>query len=171
MATMNINEILSGMAHRPIDAARNLPALTAEQLNAHPGGHPNSVAWLLWHTGREVDIQLAALSGREQLWHRYRDRFDLGEAGDGMGYGHTPAQAQAIRVDDQQLLLEYVDASLTALGDYAAHLGAEEFDEIVDRRWTPEVTRGVRLVSILDDAIAHVGQAAYAAGAVTAGGD
>lgn len=165
---MNINEILTGMVHRPIDAARNLPALSVEQLNAHPGGHPNSVAWLLWHTGREVDIQLAALSGKEQLWHRYRDRFNLGDAGDGMGYGHTPAQAHAIRVDDQELLLEYVDASLSALGDYAAHLGAEELDEIVDRRWTPAVTRGVRLVSIVDDAIAHVGQAAYAAGALTA---
>jgi len=35
---------------------------------------------------------------------------------------------------------------------------------VIDTSWTPHVTRGVRLVSMIDDAAQHVGQAAYAAG-------
>ena len=32
---------------------------------------------------------------------------------------------------------------------------------IIDRRWDPPVTAAVRLVSVVDDAAQHVGQAAY----------
>ena len=39
-----------------------------------------------------------------------------------------------------------------------------DLDRIVDRRWDPPVTLGVRLVSIADDDIQHAGQAAYARG-------
>jgi hypothetical protein len=35
---------------------------------------------------------------------------------------------------------------------------------VVDRRWTPPVTLGVRLVSVADDCLQHVGQAAYVRG-------
>lgn len=163
---MNISEIFAGLANRPLEAARNLPELSVQELNAHPGGHPNSIAWLLWHTGREVDIQLAKLSGKPEQWQRFRERFALGELGDSMGYGHTAQQAAQIRVEDQQLLLDYLEAALDALGEYAGGLTEEQFDEIVDRGWEPAVTRGVRLVSVADDAIAHVAQAAYAAGAL-----
>jgi hypothetical protein len=36
--------------------------------------------------------------------------------------------------------------------------------EVVDRRWDPPVTLGVRLVSILADDLQHLGQAAYVRG-------
>jgi len=39
-----------------------------------------------------------------------------------------------------------------------------ELDRIVDRRWDPPVTVGVRLVSVADDCLQHAGQAAYARG-------
>lgn len=167
MGHMDTQELFADFARRPIHAAEDLPQLTVEQLNAHPGGHPNSIAWLLWHSGREVDVQLAHLTGEEQLWESYRGRFDLGEIGDSLGFGHAPEQAARIRVGDQQLLVEYLDAALTALNAYAAGLSASDFDEIIDHNWDPPVTRGVRLVSIVDDAIQHVAQAAYAAGALT----
>ncbi|MGO2780421.1 MAG: aspartate/tyrosine/aromatic aminotransferase, partial [Glutamicibacter arilaitensis] len=73
---MNITDILTSLAHRPIDAVRALPQLSVEQLNAHPGNHPNSIAWLLWHSGREADIQLSQLSGQPQLWEQFRERFN-----------------------------------------------------------------------------------------------
>lgn len=161
---MNASEILADLAQRPIDAARALPQLSAEQLNAHPGNHPNSIAWLLWHAGREADTQLSALSGQPELWAQFRARFNLGELGDSMGYGHSAEQARQITVSDQQLLVDYLAACLSALSGYAATLGEEELDEIIDRSWNPAVTRAVRLVSIIDDASVHVGQAAYAAG-------
>ncbi|MDU4504545.1 MAG: hypothetical protein E7J02_16470, partial [Staphylococcus warneri] len=55
-----------------------------------------------------------------------------------------------------------------ALADYAHRLSEADLSEIIDLSWTPPVTRGVRLVSLIDDAAQHVGQAAYAAGILAA---
>jgi hypothetical protein len=43
-------------------------------------------------------------------------------------------------------------------------LAAEDLDRVVDERWDPPVTLGVRLVSIADDSLQHAGQAAYVRG-------
>ncbi len=45
----------------------------------------------------------------------------------------------------------------------------EDLDRVVDKRWNPPVTLGVRLVSILNDDVQHVGQAAYVRGLLAAG--
>ncbi|RYI99276.1 MAG: DUF664 domain-containing protein, partial [Actinomycetales bacterium] len=39
-----------------------------------------------------------------------------------------------------------------------------DLDRVVDERWDPPVTLGVRLVSVLDDDLEHAGQAAYLRG-------
>lgn len=166
MGHMNSTEILTDLAQRPVDAAKRLPTLTAEQLNAHPGDHPNSIAWLLWHSGREVDVQLSDLTGDNQVWEKFRDRFALGDVGDSVGLGHTDEQAASVKVEDQQLLVEYLEATLSALGRYVGELSETDLGDVIDENWTPPVTRGVRLTSIIDDAAVHVGQAAYAAGAL-----
>jgi hypothetical protein len=41
-----------------------------------------------------------------------------------------------------------------------------DLDRVVDTRWTPPVTLGVRLVSVLNDDMMHAGQATYAHGIV-----
>jgi len=43
-------------------------------------------------------------------------------------------------------------------------LAATDLDRIVDRRWDPPVTLGVRLISVADDDIQRAGQAAYVRG-------
>ena len=40
----------------------------------------------------------------------------------------------------------------------------EDLERVVDDRWDPPVTLGVRLVSVLSDDLQHVGQAAYVRG-------
>lgn len=167
MGDMNSIDILTDLSQRPLHAAQALPDLSPEQLNDHLGGHPNSVAWLLWHSGREIDVQLSDLTGQQEQWEDFRDRFALGEAGDGFGLGHTPEQASEIRVADQQLLVDYLAATLNAFTTYLGTLTEDDLDEIIDENWTPVVTRGVRMVSIIDDAIQHVAQAAFIAGALT----
>ena len=162
---MNSIDILTDLSQRPRQAAQALPGLSPEQLNSHLGGHPNSIAWLLWHSGREIDVQLSALTSKPEQWEDFRNRFDLGEIGETFGYGHSPEQAAEIRVDDQQLLVDYLAATLNAFTDYAKTLSEDDFDEVIDENWTPAVTRGVRMVSIIDDAIQHVAQAAFIAGA------
>ncbi|AGF71087.1 mycothiol transferase [Corynebacterium halotolerans] len=163
---MDANEVFRGFAERPAGAVDQLPELTPEQLNAHPAGHPNSVAWLLWHTGREIDVQLSTLNDRPQVWEEsgFRERLNLGEAGDSFGYGHDVEQAAAIETGDQRTLQDYVKECLRALIAYAGSLEPAQWDEVIDHNWDPPVTRGVRLTSIVDDAVQHLGQAAYVAG-------
>jgi hypothetical protein len=50
--------------------------------------------------------------------------------------------------------------------EYVASVSADELARVVDERWTPPVTASVRLVSIIDDAAQHLGQAAYIRGLV-----
>ena len=164
---MDAIDLLRDLAPRPRDAARALAEdLTPEILAAHPGGHPNSVAWLLWHTAREMDAQLAALRGVEQVWtaQGFDARFGLGEVGDQVGYGHTAEQARSIAVDDPELLIEHLEAVTDALAAYLETLADDDLDDVIDEQWDPPVTRGVRLISLIDDAAQHVGQAAYVVG-------
>jgi len=164
---MDAIDLLRDLSSRPRHAAEALRGrLDPAALAAHPGGHPNSVAWLLWHTGREVDVQLAALTGKDEVWRARRvgERLGLGEEGAAVGYGHTSEQARAIEVEDGEALLDYVAATLDALDYHLDELVTDDLADVVDEAWDPPVTRGARLVSILDDAIQHLAQAAYVLG-------
>lgn len=164
---MDALELLRDLASRPRHTLSALRGrLVPETLNAHPAGHDNSVAWLLWHTGREIDAQLAPLTGGEEVW-RTRDeagRLGLGEPGSAVGYGHSSEEARAIVVEDGDALADYVDATLDAFDAYLDTLDAAALGDVVDDSWDPPVTRGARLISILDDAIQHLAQAAYVLG-------
>lgn len=165
---MDAAAVIAEFAQRPVDAVRAFPALTGEQLNAHPGEHPNSIAWLLWHSGRQVDSQLAELTGKDQLWFRegFRERFGLGPAGDHDGIGHSKQQARAIVVTEWALLCDYLEATLGAVVTYWRSLSEAELAEIIDVSYTPHVSRGVRLISLIDDCQQHVGTANHIAGAL-----
>lgn len=168
---METTTILHNAAARPAEPAQRLRAsLTPEVLNAHPGGHDNSVAWLLWHTGRELDVQTADLAGAEEVWSTggFAERTGLGSAGDAVGLGHSAEEARAIRTDQADALVDYIAAATDALLEYLSTLTEADLDQIIDANWDPPVTRGVRLVSMIDDAAQHVGQAAYAVGASAA---
>ena len=47
---------------------------------------------------------------------------------------------------------------------YVGGLRTDDLDRIVDERWDPPVSLGVRLVSVIDDDLQHAGQAAYIRG-------
>lgn len=164
---MNAIDILIDFADRPRQSLAHIAErLTPEVLNVHPLGHDNSIAWLLWHAAREADVQLSMLSGEEEVWtaQDFRDRLDLGEVGDGVGYGHAPEQARSIRVEDPAALVELLGAVTDAMIAYLRTLAEDDLGEIIDEAWDPPVTRGQRLASIVDDAAQHIGQAAYVLG-------
>jgi uncharacterized damage-inducible protein DinB len=143
--------------------------LSPDELNARPAGRANSISWLIWHLTRVQDDHVADAFGLEQVWlsQGWADRFALPLDKDDTGYGHGPQQVAEVRVDSDDLLTGYYDAvheqTLRALRD----LGADDLDRIVDENWTPAVTLGARLVSVLSDDLQHVGQAAYARGLPT----
>ncbi|WKD60103.1 DinB superfamily protein [Corynebacterium ciconiae DSM 44920] len=163
---MTRDEILIEFISRAHDSLDSLGEVDAATASRAPGGHPNSLAWLLWHTGRMLDIQLSELSGQPQLWHSLElpQQLGLGELGEGMGYGHSDQEARAIQLrsaEDVRGLISYVHTVLDDVQCYA--LSGVDFDEVIDTSFTPPVTRGVRIVSLIDDAIQHLAQAHYAA--------
>lgn len=163
---MNGTEILIDLARRPQVAAEALRGrLTPELLNAHPH-HDNSIAWLLWHAAREIDEQLAHLTGGEPVWtaQGYAARFGFAVGSHEHGYGHAPAEARAIIVNDPDLLFEHLNAVIEAQVAFLAGLHASELARIVDDSWDPPVTLAARMVSMSVDAAEHIGQAAYVAG-------
>jgi hypothetical protein len=142
-----------------------LEGLDDGSLGGRPAGTGNSVAWLIWHLGRVEDAQVASAAGMEQVWtsQDFVARFDLPLSARDTGYGHSSEQVDAVRAP-AELLLEYYDAVHRQTVEFVKTLSDEDLDRVVDKRWDPPVTLGVRLVSTIADCLQHVGQAAYAKG-------
>ena len=70
----------------------------------------------------------------------------------------------SVRPERPAVLLEYLDAVDARTREMLERLTPEDLDRVVDRRWDPPVTLGVRLVSVADDCLQHAGQAAYVRG-------
>ena len=147
-------------------AEEAVAGLDAEQLAAPPGPGANPVGWLVWHLARVQDAHVAELLGEEQRWvdGPWAERCGLAPDPANTGYGHTPAQVAAVRPDGPAVLLDYLAAVDARTRSYREGLRGSDLERVVDRNWDPPVTLGVRLVSVADDCIQHVGQAAYARG-------
>lgn len=140
-----------------------LNKMTIEEANTMPHPLIKSVTWLYWHTARELDMQISDLKGENSMYTSdgWSERFDLPLPDDTPDYKHTPEQAEQVTVSDKNLLSDYLDASIKLGKDYLNNLNEETLEEIVDENWTPPVTHQARLVSIIDDAVMHSGQAVY----------
>ncbi len=62
------------------------------------------------------------------------------------------------------MLLDYLEEVQGRTTAMLEGLTPDDLDRVVDERWDPPVTLGVRLVSIADDSLQHAGQAAYVRG-------
>lgn len=132
-----------------------------------PGTNP--IGWLVWHLTRVQDHHVSELLDTEQLWlGGWAERFGREPKPLDLGYGMTAADVEAFDPVSADLLLEYHDAVDARTRDYLPTLTAGDLDRIVDRSWDPPVTLGVRLVSIADDSLQHVGQALYVRGMIDA---
>jgi Protein of unknown function (DUF664) len=161
-----VRDLLRDMFARQIEHVDALTdGLTDEVAFYRPTRTANSIAWLIWHSARQHDIQLAGLSGTEQVWLHdgWVDRFGLDLPREDMGYGHGPEDVSRVRAS-ADLLAGYAHAVHKATLAYIASVTADELARIVDEHWDPPVTAGVRLVSIVDDSAQHLGQAAYVRG-------
>ncbi|MGV0793955.1 mycothiol transferase [Mycolicibacterium sp. XJ1819] len=159
-------ELLRDAFTRLIEHVEELTeGLTDEVADFRPTPSANSIAWLIWHSARQHDLQLSDIAGTEQIWLRdgWVDRFGLDLPREDMGYGHTPDQVAKVHAP-ADLLAGYYRAVHKATLEYLASVTPEELSRIVDERWDPPVTAGVRLVSIVDDSAQHLGQAAYLRG-------
>jgi uncharacterized damage-inducible protein DinB len=150
---------------------RAVEDLSPDELTRRIGPDANTIAWLAWHLARVQDDHIADVAGGAQVWtaEDWVGRFGLPFPDDATGYGFTSEQVAQVRVPSADLLLEYAAAVHARTTEFLGGLSDDDLDTIVDTRWDPPVTLGVRLVSVLSDDLQHVGQAAFLRGLLTAG--
>ena len=73
-------------------------------------------------------------------------------------------QVARIRPESAQVLVDYYAAVHRRSLEYLESVTCEAMDRVIDTRWDPPVTVGVRLVSVVNDCTQHVGQLAYVRG-------
>ncbi len=137
----------------------------ALEFRVDPGA--NSIAWLVWHLTRVQDDHVADAAGLEQVWtaRGWYDRFGLPIDKSATGYGDGADNVALIKAP-AELLTGYYDAVHEQTLRYVRGLADADLDRVVDTRWDPPVTLGVRLVSVISDDLQHAGQAMYLRGVI-----
>ena len=143
---------------------RAVEGLSARQLAARLDEAANSIAWLCWHLSRVQDDHLADAFGTGQVWPAFRDAFGLPFGVLETGYGHSSREVALVRVASGDLLTAYHDAVHEQTVRLVSGVTDADLSRIVDERWDPPVTLGVRLVSVISDGLQHGGQAAFVRG-------
>jgi hypothetical protein len=147
---------------------QSLDGLSPDQLTERLDDDANSIAWLIWHLTRIQDDHVAAAGGFDQAWDSgsWIDRFGLPFDPAATGYGHSSEDVAAVKPESAELLQNYHHAVHDQTVRYVTGLEAADLDRVVDERWNPPVTLGVRLVSVISDDLQHVGQAAFIRGVI-----
>ena len=166
MSDSAVRELLRDAFTRLIEHVDALTdGLTDDQANYRPSPSANSIAWLIWHSARVQDFQLAPIAGVEQVWKSggWVDRFGLALPPNDTGYGHGPNEVAKVQAS-AELLAGYYHAVHELTLEFVTGVTAEDLERIVDPNWDPPVTASARIVSIIDDCAQHLGQAAYLLG-------
>ena len=139
-----------------------------------PTKNTNHIGWLIWHLSRVQDDHFVHLAN--SLVARDPRRNSVGSPTDGVqrfqlpyrdldtGYGHSSGQVEEFGMFESEYLLGYYRSVHQFSGRILGKLEDSDFDTIVDRRWDPPVTAGVRLVSVLNETTKHLGQAEFVQG-------
>ena len=164
---MELGELLVDAFERIRDGAHDAVAgLDPDQLATRPTPHANSIAWLVWHLTRVQDDHVADVAGLEQVWtaQDWHGRFGLPFGPEVTGYGQSSEDVARVSGVTAEQLTGYLDAVHEQTVDYVRSLTPDDLSRVVDERWDPPVTLGVRLVSVVNDDQQHVGQAAFVRG-------
>lgn len=142
--------------------------LNTGQLAERLDSDANSIAWLCWHLTRVEDDHVSDAFGTGQVWLRpqwaqWSERFGL--SSDDTGYGHSSRQVAQVRVPGN-VLTSYYDAVHEQTVELVSKIADDDLDRIVDTRWDPPVSLGVRLISVISDCLQHAGQAAFIRGII-----
>lgn len=146
-----------------------VPGLTPQQLAHRLDADANPISWLIWHLTRIQDDHIAGAFGVSQVWAEggWAARFGFPADTLGIGYGHTSEQVAEVSATTSaagKLLVEYHEAVHEQTIRHVSPVTDADLARVIDRSWTPEVTLGVRLVSVINDNTEHVGQAAFIRG-------
>ncbi|WP_019202085.1 DUF664 domain-containing protein [Tsukamurella sp. 1534] len=166
--TTAARELLQDSFARILEHAEDVTeGLTADIADRRITPNANTIAWLVWHSARVIDAQLAPIAGVEESWTAdgWYERFGLDLPPESTGFGHDRAEAAAVHGSDALLIGYFRDVDAMARR-YLDRVTPEELARVIDDAWDPPVTVAVRLVSIVDDCAQHLGAAAFLKGAL-----
>jgi len=164
---MEINELLLELFGRVDEEVHSaVDGLDVDALTTTIEEGTNPIGWLVWHLARVQDDHMADILDTDQVWVTgdWGSRFGVASDPPNTGWGHSPSDVSTIRPESAQALLDYYAAVTVPTRAFLQSVTAKDLDRVVDTRWNPPVTLGVRLVSIVDDDIQHAGQANYLRG-------
>jgi hypothetical protein len=146
-----------------------MQGLTPDQLGHRLDRDANPISWLVWHLTRVQDDHVGAAFGVPQVWTDggWAARFGLRGDSTEIGYGHRSGRVAEVSAKvsaTPDLLVEYHEATYAQTIKHVSSITDPDLSRVVDRSWNPPVTLGVRLVSVMDDDMQHVGQAAFVRG-------
>ncbi|WP_222193310.1 mycothiol transferase [Modestobacter italicus] len=164
---MEIRDLLLTAFDNVEEAVRGaLDGIDPELLNARVDPEANTIAWLVWHLTRVQDDHVSEVAGTEQAYtaNGWAERFGLPFDVGAIGYGFSSQDVARTRITDPQLLIDHHADVHARTAEFVRGLSPADLDRIVDERWDPPVTLGVRLVSVITDDLQHAGQAALLRG-------
>jgi hypothetical protein len=166
--TTSADLLLDGFERVRESVADVLSGLTPDQLSYRINADANPISWLVWHLTRVQDDHVADAFGASQVWSDggWAARFGLRPDSMATGYADTSDEVAVIAAAtaSASLLAEYYEATHAQTVKLVAAVTDADLSRVVDTRWTPPVTLGVRLISVINDDTQHVGQAAYVRG-------
>jgi len=169
MATTN--DVLLDAFGRVDEGVRGLlSSVPADELNVRPDGHGNPIGWLVWHLLRVQDDHLAEVAERQQVWMAdgWFERFGLPFPPKAHGYGFSSEDVDRTTFDGADLLAGYQADVHHMTIELVRSITATRLDDVIDTNWDPPVTVAVRVVSVVEDCLQHLGQANYVAGLLAA---
>lgn len=164
---MDVRQVLIELYDRiPGHVHDAVAGLGTDELATVPEPGSNPIGWLVWHLTRVQDDHVAELLDEAQAWTTgdWAARFGLAPDPHNTGFGHSDDQVAAVRPDSDGALIDYHRVVSDRTRAYLEGLSPGDLDRVIDDRWDPPVTVGVRLVSVADDDIQHAGQARYLRG-------
>jgi hypothetical protein len=164
---MELHEVLIDLFDRIAEEVQEaVDGLDVDALVTPPEPGANPIGWLIWHLTRVQDDHISEILEQDQEWMegKWAMRFGVSADPQNTGYGHSWKEVMSIRPESAGVLVSYYSAVAARTRQLLESTKPEDLDRIIDERWDPPVTVGVRLVSVADDNIQHAGQAVYVRG-------
>jgi hypothetical protein len=154
---------LKGMHQSFFDAAKDL---TDEQLHFRPLNKCNHIAFNLWHVARTEDMVINFLVQKKNpVWNAAGWDNKLGMDARAQGTGMTEQDAAAVKINNLQEFIGYMQDTFKATESWLETLKDEELDQVLDlpvlgKRSLYEVIGGTALVHAAE----HLGEIWYLQG-------